>query len=180
MTRLIALSCNHCGAPLEVPGDTRFLTCGHCSSRLEVQRSGDAVFTKVLEALDQRTTALAKDVEILKLQNNLERLDREWATESQSYMSRSKNGVLSEPTVEGTGFQLFIIILIGLGLVVGAGVSGEVVLALFGVLVLVFGGLVGNSEYARAQEYQQRKQSFRCEREALSAKIYRLEHKLGA
>ncbi len=57
--RLLSLTCNHCGAPLEVPAKTRFLTCNYCSSRLEVHRSGSAVHTEVLEAIEERTKKIA-------------------------------------------------------------------------------------------------------------------------
>ncbi len=50
---LLSLTCGHCGAPLEVPEETRYVTCGYCSSKLEVHRSGGAIYTEVLEALQK-------------------------------------------------------------------------------------------------------------------------------
>ena len=38
--KLLNLSCNHCGAPLQVPEETKYLTCTYCSSRLQVEHSG--------------------------------------------------------------------------------------------------------------------------------------------
>ena len=100
---LLSLACGHCGAPLEVPDGTRFVTCGYCSSKLEVHRSGGAIYTEVLEALQKRTEEIAGDVEILKLQNELERIDREWQSTRESCMIRGKDGGLSEPSpVAGT------------------------------------------------------------------------------
>ena len=66
----IYLTCNKCGASLEVPEATRFLTCTACSSQLEVHRSGSTAYTEVLEA-----------VEPVKLDLELEKLDREWVEE---------------------------------------------------------------------------------------------------
>ena len=46
---LISVSCNHCGAPLEVPPGANYVTCAHCGSRLAVKRTGSAVYTELLE-----------------------------------------------------------------------------------------------------------------------------------
>lgn len=70
MPEATALSCGKCGAPLTVPGEVRYLACTFCGARLEVRREGGAAFTAVLERL-------ADDVETVRLQNDLERLDRE-------------------------------------------------------------------------------------------------------
>jgi Flp pilus assembly protein TadB len=76
--KLITLSCNQCGAPLEVPEETRFLTCRFCTSLLAVEHSESAVYTRVLEALERQTSELAHDVKAMKLQQELEQLDRSW------------------------------------------------------------------------------------------------------
>ena len=78
--KLLALNCNHCGAPLEVPEKANYLTCTFCQTQLSVQRSGGAAYTEALEKLDERTEQIADDVEILKLQAELDRLDREWTS----------------------------------------------------------------------------------------------------
>ena len=36
----LSIACNHCGAPLTVAEDTRFVTCGYCKLQLEVKREG--------------------------------------------------------------------------------------------------------------------------------------------
>ena len=79
--KVISISCNHCGAPLDVPLKTRYLTCSFCESRLEVQQSGNAYFTSVLEAVSQ----IEEDVGTIKLQNELERIDREWQSRSPAH-----------------------------------------------------------------------------------------------
>jgi LSD1 subclass zinc finger protein len=38
--QLIAMSCDHCGAPLSVPDGARSVMCGYCGARLEVQHVG--------------------------------------------------------------------------------------------------------------------------------------------
>jgi LSD1 subclass zinc finger protein len=99
--KLLALNCNRCGAPLEVPEKAKFVTCTFCQTQLAVQRSGGAAYTEALEKLDERTEQIADDVEILKLQAELDRLDREWTSGRERYMRADNNGVMSVPTRAG-------------------------------------------------------------------------------
>src|SRR4051812_45225470 len=96
-TQIMSVSCNHCGAPLEVSGTTNFLTCGYCGARLEVKRSGGAVYSEVLAAIDSRTQRIEQDVDTIKRQNEVERLDREWMMRREDYMTRNRDGSYSTP-----------------------------------------------------------------------------------
>ncbi|MFT7677849.1 MAG: hypothetical protein ACI8QC_001835 [Planctomycetota bacterium] len=100
--KLLALNCNQCGAPLEVPEKANFLTCAFCSVRLAVKRTDSAAYTEVLEAIDERTERIAEDVETIKLQNKLERLDREWSEQRQSFMTLGQDGVQRIPSGSGS------------------------------------------------------------------------------
>lgn len=95
--RVVSVQCNHCGAPLDVEETTRFATCGHCGSKLEIKHTGSAYFTSVLERLDQTTQSMAENLEVIRLQNELERVDREWDLERQKYAVRDKQGNISYP-----------------------------------------------------------------------------------
>ncbi len=113
--RVLSVTCNHCGAPLEVPKKAKFVTCSFCSSRLAVHHSGNAVYTEVLESIEQKTAEIAEDVETIKHQNDLERLDREWMMGKQQFMVRGKHGEYRVPSTAGSvigmvlagGFGLF-------------------------------------------------------------------------
>jgi Flp pilus assembly protein TadB len=137
---LLSLACGHCGAPLEVPDGTRFVTCGYCSSKLEVHRSGGAIYTEVLEALQKRTEEIADDVEILKLQNELERIDREWQENRAGYMIGSKHGASKPSPIRGT-----IALLFGIGCIIyfivtsGRNVSPVPIFVMF---IFIFLGLL--------------------------------------
>jgi ribosomal protein S27E len=99
-TRVLEVSCNHCGAPLSVPDDARFVTCAHCGSRLEVHHSGGAAFTKVLEQLDQRTAHVETDLAKLQIQEQIDKLDNQWARDREQYMLRDRYGRLSMPSTQ--------------------------------------------------------------------------------
>ena len=78
---VVSVSCNHCGAPLEVAESPRFVTCRHCGSRLKIEHGQGAAYTEVLEELQATQREMADDIETLRLQNELERVDREWSDE---------------------------------------------------------------------------------------------------
>lgn len=169
----LSVTCNHCGAPLEVPAATQFVTCQYCGARLEIHRSGGAVHTQVLEAIDQRTQRIAQDVDTIKLQNELERIDREWAAERERFMVRGRNGTMGLPG-DGGGVGLIASILIGVIAVafilfwIGTAFSmgAPIVFLIFGVgvLVVVILGIViaanKSGPYRQAQiRYQDRRQA---------------------
>jgi hypothetical protein len=71
VVELLSLSCNKCGAPLEVPAGTNFLTCSYCKSRLAIHTSGSAFYTEVLEQIDQKTTQILDKVDTLVSQGTV-------------------------------------------------------------------------------------------------------------
>ena len=73
----LSVRCNHCGAPLQVSDTTRFVTCQFCQSSLEVKRTDSSIFTEEVAKIAENTGKMAESLEVLTLQNEIERLDRE-------------------------------------------------------------------------------------------------------
>lgn len=73
----ISVRCNHCGAPLQISEGTRFVTCQFCHSSLEVKRTESSVFTEEVAKIAENTGRMAESLEVIELQNEIERLDRE-------------------------------------------------------------------------------------------------------
>jgi uncharacterized Zn finger protein (UPF0148 family) len=156
-----AIACNHCGAPLQVQSTTRFVTCGHCGSQLRIERSAGAVFTEVLEDLKATQSEMAADLETLRLQNELERIDREWDRESRRYEIVGRNGRRSTPgsgssiaAVLGGGLAaVFVIFWISRSTEMGA----PAIFPLFGIAMLIavvfgiFRTLGKSNAYAEAE-----------------------------
>jgi len=107
----LALKCNNCGANLSVPPDTRYLTCSYCHSQLQVHASGGAAYTEVLDRIDARTEHIAADVETIKLQNELEQLDREWAAAHPDGAAPGKNSGGAIGIILGCIFGLFALLI---------------------------------------------------------------------
>ncbi len=98
---LMPVTCNNCGAALQVPESARFVTCRYCHSQLQINRTESSITTEVLQRIDQKTTAMADDLHALRRDAEIERLDREWKQKRDSYLIRGKNGNVSTPTVSG-------------------------------------------------------------------------------
>jgi hypothetical protein len=101
---LISVRCQHCGAPLQVGETARFVTCQFCKAELSVERTDSAVFTQQLGEIHAHTTQMAGDLEVIRLQNDLEKLDREWLMERERYMVSGKDGSRHEPGTFGSLF----------------------------------------------------------------------------
>lgn len=87
----LSVRCNHCGAPLQIGNGTRFVTCQFCQSNLEVKRTDGSVFTEEVVKIAENTGRMAESLEVIELQNEIERLDREWARKEAGYISHGKN-----------------------------------------------------------------------------------------
>ena len=88
----LSVRCNHCGAPLTVSGSTRFVTCQFCQSNLEVKRTDSSIFTEEVAKIADNTGRMAESLEVIELQNEIERLDREWSQTEAGYIVHGKNG----------------------------------------------------------------------------------------
>jgi len=94
--------CQGCGADLEVNEDIRFVTCNYCHCRLEIVHDKTVTHSKLLEKIEQKTDEMADDLKVIRLQNDLEKLDREWSMKAESFMVANKEGVKSVPTATGS------------------------------------------------------------------------------
>jgi hypothetical protein len=97
-SQILSASCNKCGASLELPPGLRFATCQFCGSRLEVRFTGGVVYTEVLDASADGDRQIAHDLQLIKLQNELNRLDQEWNLERERYRIHHIRGQTSLPT----------------------------------------------------------------------------------
>jgi hypothetical protein len=104
----LSVRCNHCGAPLTVSESTRFVTCQFCQSNLEVKRTDSSIFTEEVAKIAENTGRMAESLEVIELQNEIERVDREWSQTEASYMVRGKHGShRPSSSVFGIAFAIF-------------------------------------------------------------------------
>lgn len=163
--KLLALNCNTCGAPLEVPDKVKHVTCTYCNSRLRVTHEGPAAYT---EALD----AIAEDVRELKHHAELESLDRRWAHRREELLIRGKDGSTHVPT-RGVvlGGTIFAVVAGVLWMTFAASMGAPVVFTLFGLVFIgaaVFGGV---SALRRAEAYEREHADYERDRHELLGRL---------
>ena len=155
-TKAVAVSCNKCGAGLEVPRGARFVTCTYCGTRLEVHRSGGAAYTEILESIEERTEQIAGNVEAIRWQNELERLDREWMLRRDALMVTDKRGGRHVPGRTGAIVGSIIAAVFGTiwtGVAATMGAPGFFVL--FGVVFIIVAIAGGLYSFGKAAQYEQ-------------------------
>jgi len=100
--KITKVCCQGCGADLQVDESIRFATCNYCHARLEIVHDPTVTHTRLLEDIGRTTEKIAGNLRVIELQNDLERLDREWADHRESFMVTGKNGHRSIPTEAGS------------------------------------------------------------------------------
>lgn len=180
---LLSVSCNHCGAPLEVPLGANYVTCAHCGSRLAVKRTGSAVYTELLEKLDQKTDVMTRQLAEIAYRSELERLDREWEATRQSFLTTDKHGRTHEPHELGARIGGGIAVVFGLfwtllasGMVAGAPGDGPFGLVacfpIFGLLIVGFGVWMFVKGPAQARRFEAAKRSYQQRRAAVTVEQF--------
>lgn len=151
-TVLESLSCNSCGAPLQVPQSANFVTCHHCQTQLAIRRTPSASYTEQLEGLSRKTDELSAQIRHLAWQNELATIDREWEQEQQRHMINGKHGKrLPNPGVATiTGGALAVL---GGLLFLGGLVNGAPQL-LIGIVMAVVGVGAAFYEHNKSRDYR--------------------------
>ncbi|MFZ4593239.1 MAG: hypothetical protein ACOYOF_03210, partial [Verrucomicrobiaceae bacterium] len=90
--------CQHCGAPLSLSEGIPFVTCNFCKTELEVVRDADVTHTRVLQQLIEKTEAISDRLAVIEVQQEIDRLDREWDKWQECHLKRRKDGSLAIPS----------------------------------------------------------------------------------
>lgn len=159
--------CQGCGADLEVDEEIRFVNCNYCGAKLEIVHDRTTTHSRVLEKLEKRSDEMAGDLKVIRLQNDLEKLDREWDREMQGFMVTGKDGEKSLPSAAGSMIGGVVAIIFGvfwIGFASSMGAPGF--FPLFGLVFIAFAvfGMMRNGIKATGyQEAESRMQGRRRE-----------------
>ena len=170
--QLETLSCNNCGAPIDVPLAANYVSCTHCGSRLAIKRTETAHYTEVLERLEEldvRTQDMEAEVQRLRIHNALKTLDEEWEAQREPFTWQTKDGSLYEPSVAGAYAYLALpVIAIIVSPFIFAFISPSVLLAaLLFLALLAVSVWAAIDAYNRYQKYSALKATYLSRREAL-------------
>lgn len=174
---MISVRCNHCGAPLEVGDRTRFVTCQFCNSQLEIKHSESAVFTEEVTRIADNTEKMAGSLEVIRLQNEIEQLDREWGLQQTAHDAggRNKGPQTTGQALFGMGFAVFFaVVCFGMaGFASSMGGPGGIFALVpvgMGIFALV-GGIMG---IVKSEGTQSSHGDYQRRREALLEKLHTL------
>jgi transcription elongation factor Elf1 len=170
--KALSVSCQNCGAPLEVAEGVRFITCGFCNSRLEIHRSPTSVYSELIDKIERRTEEMAENLGVIRIQNELEQLDREWMMQRDGFMVRGKDGSTSEPG--GVGGLVASLFAAGFGVVwtiFAASMGAPWPFPLFGVIFICFALFGGISTMAKGSRYQSARDEYEERRRILLERI---------
>ena len=175
-----SLRCNHCSANLEIDSKIRYFNCSYCGSSLTIKRSGNTVYTEVIDEIKTNTDLLVNRSEQLLVEKEIERLDREWQLEREQYGEQSKHGNISYPDQSNDQSDMLkgiiaLVIAIGLsvafisfptdGMLPGKGGPGFLkFLPVFFIIVILFNLFSGNS---KKQQYKNAKLEYQAKRDNL-------------
>lgn len=161
--RVLDLNCNQCGAPLDVPRKVRFVTCSFCNTRLQIQHEGAAVFTEALAEINE-------DLEQIKRNTALMRLDQEWAASRENYVVRNKHGVSRIPTASGSRMGMIVVIVFGgLWTLLASSLGAPGFFPLFGVFFVAFGIFASRLAMKKARAYEHDLAAYQASRRRLMA-----------
>jgi len=168
--KVTKVCCQGCGADLQIDESIRFATCNYCHARLEIVHDSTVTHTRLLEDIGRTTERMAGNLRVIELQNDLERLDREWADHRESFMVTSKNGHRSIPTEAGSMIGGGIGVIMGIVvLVVTSNIGGPA--PLFGLAfigIAIFSLINGSS---KASGYKNAESAFMDQRSDLIRRI---------
>ncbi len=172
------ITCNNCGAALDVPPETNYVTCAYCGSRLEVTRTPSVVYTQVLQQLDARTQRLSADVGQLQLDRELALIDREWEQQRQMYLLRDRTGATIEPgrplTAWSVGLTVVVIAALAMSTILFSNLfGGEYGLAFFLIALVGVGLMIWGTfnRISQATNYQRAKNEYQARRAAITQRF---------
>lgn len=131
--------CQGCGADLKIDESIRFATCNYCGARLEIIRDASTTHSRLLEEIGEKTDRMAGDLKVIRLQNELEQLDREWEQTREGLLVSDNNGHRKEPSAAGSMIGGVVAIVFGIfwmGFAASTGAPG--IVPLFGLVFIAF------------------------------------------
>lgn len=178
--KVTRVCCQGCGADLQVDETIRFVTCNYCGAKLEVVHGTSVTHTKQLDKIERTTDLLASNLKVIELQNEIERLDREWDRDSEGLMVRDQAGRLREPNpasmIGGCFFTMVLcLIILGVfGMALGSS-EGSVgmppALPLLGLVIITVAILGVMRRLSKVDKFRAGRAAYRTRRAALIAQL---------
>ena len=170
--KITKVCCQGCGADLQVDESIRFATCNYCHARLEIVHDPTVTHTRLLEDIGRTTERMAGNLRVIELQNDLERLDREWENHRESFMVTGKHGHRSLPSQAGSIVGGVVAIVGGIiWMSFAAGMGAPFPFPLFGLLFIGFALFSMINGTSKATGYRSAENAFMSRRKEIIRRI---------
>lgn len=169
--KVTKVCCQGCGADLQIDESIRYVTCNYCNTRLEVVHDKTVTHTRQLEKIERTTDRMANNLKVIELQNDLERLDREWESQRRGFMVRSKDGHLSEPSAFGSVVFGIILVIFGIFWMSITANGASPMFPLFGLLFIAFAFFNMVNGAKKASLFKARRSRYHGERQRLVSRL---------
>lgn len=166
--KVTKVCCQGCGADLQIDETIRFVTCNYCNARLEVVHDETVTHTRQLDKIERTTAQIAGNLKVIELQNDLERLDREWDNQRNGMLVRGKNGQVAEPSAFASvsgGIVAIVFGVVWLGM--ASSLGAPVFLPLFGLVFIGIAIVMMVTGTAKAAAYQKQQGIYEIRRSQL-------------
>lgn len=159
--RIIALKCDQCGAPLDVPVEREQLTCPWCGSMLHVSH-----LHRAAEA-ETRSTEGEPTREQQAVLDQIQQLDAEWEAYRAQYLPRDEAGEYVIPEPEACRMGAWLTGIVGGGVAIFGIAAGALGWTIFALLIAVGLIFVLLRQARIAPVYQRSLQNYQTSRRAL-------------
>ena len=170
----LSVRCNHCGAPLQVAENTRFVTCQFCQSSLEVKRTDSSVFSEEVAKIVENTGKMAESLEVITIQNEIEKLDREIGLTHVPTSKKGGGGLAGG--IFGAAFGLFFAVVCFL-MAAGFSEAGAGMFTIVPVGMGIFGLVIAGSALIGGVNHEADRSTYQERRDELERKLESLRQK---
>jgi len=187
--KLFTLSCQHCGAPLEVPARISLFKCLCCASQLHVQWVDSIAHAEEFEDSAPAASHLIRTPEQHAIEEEIALLDDAWRLIRTRFMVPGHDGLLSVPVKEKTLISCGIGVLFGCaalatGIAIGLNdilrYPGSLLLGrtmmLLGVLMIIVVVIWSRIAFRKSVEFEVHQQAYQTERSRLLAEFRNLPY----
>jgi len=169
--KVTKVCCQGCGADLQIDETIRYVTCNYCNARLEIVHDTTVTHSRQLDKIERTTDDLAVKLKVLELQNDIERLDREWEKFREAVLPRDQQGQLREPTVGTEVLAGISVCCVGLVLLIATVANGEFGWAFMCLPVFAIGVWIMKNGGGKAEDYQTQRYRYSTARKSLLQRL---------
>jgi len=176
--KVTKVACQSCGANLTLDDSIRFVTCGYCSAQLEIVHDSSTIHSKILEDIVKRQNAVEAELNILRIEREIRRIERGWESYRQNLSSRAKDGSLVEPSTIGPTLVWAFGWIIGLIIIIASGSNQQWFGLVLGLAILLTSYLIADHGIRRAKEFAAMRSRYLIKLNHLKGDLSSAERKL--